>query len=200
MKSTVALISLFSLSIIGFQLLKQRTATIQEVATVTPPAAPTTSTCIPTFVDGGGPYYQPDTPLRRQIAPTTHNGEKLVVSGKVLAKDCTTPLSNVIVDVWQANESGNYDDEWYRGRVETNTDGEYEFETVVPKGYGEGSGVRPPHIHFKIWQDGRELITSQMFLPASRAQGIEEAYIMELETAIENGKTFHVGSHDIVLP
>lgn len=156
--------------------------------------------CVPTFVDGGGPYYQPNAPIRSKLAPDSHVGEILRVSGRVLAADCVTPLQNVIVDIWQANESGNYDDVWYRGQVQTDADGTYEFETVVPKGYGAGTAYRPPHIHFKIWQAGRELITSQMFLPASRAQGIAEAYIMKIETSEMQGVTEHRGTHNIVVP
>lgn len=157
-------------------------------------------TCTPTFADGGGPYYQPETPFRTDLTPENHAGETLTVTGKVLESDCITPLPGVIVDIWQANESGNYEDDWYRGRVETDTSGTYVFTTVVPKGYGAGSGFRPPHIHFKIWQGGQLLITSQMFLPESRSQGIEDVYIMKVESETQEGKVTHRGYHDIILP
>lgn len=164
-------------------------------------SAPTTKVgCIPTFVDGGGPYYFPNSPFRAEIAPTNHQGEVLTVTGKVLMNDCVTPLADVLVDVWQANESGNYEDEWYRGQVKTTATGEYGFTTVIPKGYGEGTAFRPPHIHFKIWQNNQELITSQMFLPASRAQGIEEAYIIRITSKTENDKPVHSGYHDLIMP
>lgn len=157
-------------------------------------------TCTPTFQDGGGPYYQPDAPMRDSLAPVGHKGEELTVTGRVLQSDCVTPLTHVVVDVWQANESGNYDDEWYRGRVETNDNGEYSITTVVPKGYGSGSGFRPPHIHFKIWQGDTLLITSQMFLPESKNQGIEDAYIMRVESQEKKGVISHRGFHNIILP
>lgn len=154
-------------------------------------------TCIPTFLDGGGPYYQPNTPFRDHLAPDENKGEQLTVRGKVLGADCVTPLSNVVVDVWQANESGNYEDEWYRGRVTTEADGSYQFTTVIPKGYGAGTAYRPPHIHFKIWNADSLLITSQMFLPASQEQGIEEAYIVDLA---KNLRGTYVATHDIIVP
>lgn len=152
--------------------------------------------CIPTFQDGGGPYYQANTPFRDRISPAENEGDTLVVSGRVLAADCHTPLSDVIVDIWQANESGNYEDEWYRGRVRTAADGSYQFTTVIPQGYGAGTAYRPPHIHFKIWQGDQLLITSQMFLPASRAQGIEEAYIVDLSKDIFGN---YKAKHNIIL-
>lgn len=156
--------------------------------------------CVPTFVDGGGPYYKLNAPKRSELAPKNSKGEVLFVTGRVLANDCATPVANVTVDIWQANESGSYEDEWYRGQITSNDRGEYAFSTVIPKGYGEGTGYRPPHIHFKIWKDGKEIITSQMFLPASRAQGIEEPYIMTLTKTTEDERTFYRGTHDIILP
>lgn len=153
--------------------------------------------CIPTFLDGGGPYYESNTPFRENLAPENHSGTELTVTGRVLNSDCTRSMGGVIVDIWQANESGNYDDLWYRGRVLTSDDGTYTFTTVIPRGYGEGTAFRPPHIHFKIWQESTEIITSQMFLPESRNQGIEEAYIMELSQLDDES---FLGKHDIILP
>lgn len=156
--------------------------------------------CVPTFADGGGPYYQANSPFRDKIAPEQNNGEQLTVKGKILQNDCKTPVANAVLDIWQANESGNYEEEWYRGQVRTDQDGNYEFQTVVPKGYGEGSGFRPPHIHFKVHVNNQEIITSQMFFPESKGKpGFEDAYIMKLETKTQNGKNIHTGTHNIIL-
>jgi protocatechuate 3,4-dioxygenase beta subunit len=185
--------------IVGFGVMSLRTNSLKKQISENTNAS-LAKNCVPTFVDGGGPYYQSNTPMRSELAPTVNSGEKLIVTGKVVEKDCVTPVANAIVDIWQANESGSYEDEWYRGRVPTNQSGEYTFTTVIPKGYGEGTGYRPPHIHFKIWQENSERITSQMFLPASREQGIEEAYIIKLETKEVSGMKINYGTHDIVLP
>lgn len=198
MRKLLPLFGLIVFGVVAILVIQARSKSINTLTT-TPEAVPV-GNCVPTFLDGGGPYYQENSPLRDNFAPTNHTGETLVVSGRVLARDCVTPLSHVIVDVWQANESGSYEDEWYRGRVQTNERGEYTFTTVVPKGYGEGTGYRPPHIHFKIWQNDQLLVTSQMFMPASRAQGIEEPYIMKLETKTDHNVTAHYGSHDIIVP
>lgn len=154
--------------------------------------------CIPTFVDGGGPYYQPNTPFRNRLAPDNNNGDKLIVKGKVLENDCATPIENATLDIWQANESGNYEDDWYRGQIKIQSNGSYEFETVIPKGYGEGTAFRPPHIHFKVWRDGKEIITSQMFFPESKGRpGFEDAYIMDVTA---KGNNSFEGYHDIIVP
>lgn len=157
--------------------------------------------CTPTFKDGGGPYYLPDSPFREKIVPEINNGQRLIVKGRVLVNDCITPVPNAILDIWQANELGSYEDEWYRGQVKTDSLGNYVFETVVPKGYGEGTGYRPPHIHFKVFMGEHEIVTSQMFFPEIKGtDGFDDAYIMKIETIAENGTTFYKGNHDIILP
>ncbi|HLL60425.1 MAG TPA: hypothetical protein VK338_01800 [Candidatus Nitrosocosmicus sp.] len=153
--------------------------------------------CIPTFLDGGGPYYKPNSPFREKIVPDKNNGEKLIVKGKVLQNDCKTPVANAVIDLWQANETGNYQDEWYRGKIRTGGNGTYQFESVVPKGYGEGTGYRPPHIHFKVFINDVEIITSQMFFPEAKEKpGFEDAYIMSLTSK----NKIHTGQHNIILP
>lgn len=162
---------------------------------------PKATNCIPTFADGGGPYYKPNTPFRSKISPEQNNGEKLIVSGKILRNDCTTPVSDAVLDIWQANESGNYEDEFYRGKVRSDNEGNYSFETVIPKGYGEGTGYRPPHIHFKVFVEDREIITSQMFFPQVKGTPrFDDAYTMKLERKTESGSIVNYGSHNIILP
>lgn len=157
--------------------------------------------CIPTFRDGGGPYYKDNAPFRKTISPKGNTGEALRVSGKILKDDCKTPVANAVLDIWQANESGDYEDEWYRGKVKSDKKGQYSFETVIPKGYGEGTGYRPPHIHFKVFVDNQEVVTSQMFFPEVRGTpGFDDAYIMSVETSNMNGEKIHNGYHDIILP
>lgn len=157
--------------------------------------------CTPTFLDGGGPYYIADVPFRERIAPEENNGEELIVSGKIFQDDCETPLASVVLDVWQANESGNYEDEWYRGHVKTDEEGNYSFTTVIPKGYGVGTGYRPPHIHFKVWDDEKLLVTSQMFFPDAKGkQGFDEAYIIGIEEIKDDEEVIYHGYHDIYVP
>lgn len=169
---------------------------------VRPYVAPTVSKrCIPTFADGGGPYYKENSPFRQNIAPSEHNGTKLLVKGRILRKDCTTPVANAVLDIWQANESGEYQDTWYRGKVKSDSQGHYVFETVIPKGYGEGTGYRPPHIHFKVFENDKEIITSQMFFPEVKGTpGFEDDYIMELKPENSAGQKYFSGYHDIILP
>lgn len=157
--------------------------------------------CVPAFVDGGGPYYKSNVPFRKKITPDQNDGEILIVKGKVLKNDCKTSVQGAVIDIWQASEEGSYEDQYYRGKVKSDRNGEYMFETVMPKGYGKGTAYRPPHIHFKIFINNAEVITSQMFFPEAKGKpGFEEAYIMNLESKKFFGKVRHCGYHDIILP
>lgn len=159
------------------------------------------TTCVPTFVDGGGPYYKENVPFRKNIAPDKNKGEKLTIHGKVLENDCKTSVEEATIDIWQASEEGSYEEEYYRGKIKTDRNGKYIFETIMPKGYGEGTAYRPPHIHFKIFVDGVEIITSQMFFPEARGKpGFNDSYIMNLTSKKFLGTVRHYGYHDIILP
>lgn len=46
--------------------------------------------CQSTTTEGAGPFFQPDAPLRTQLASPLEPGERLVISGKVA--DCAGPL------------------------------------------------------------------------------------------------------------
>jgi hypothetical protein len=85
----------------------------------------------------------------------------------VLNENCD-PLNNAIVDVWQANEAATYDQTSanfnYRGRFQTGANGEYEFRSIKPGWYLNGSQYRPAHIHFRVTKPGyTELITQLYF-------------------------------------
>jgi len=107
-------------------------------------------------------------------------GQLIEVRGKVIDED-GSPLSNAVIEIWQANSAGKYihamdnhrapvDPNFTgQGRLKTNEEGEYSFFTVKPGAYPvleSGWWWRPPHIHFSIfgisWMD-RYL--TQIFFP-----------------------------------
>ncbi len=157
--------------------------------------------CIPTFQDGDGPYYISDAPFRDVLMPATASGDVLKVSGTLYRNDCNTAVAGAVIDIWQADDTGTYKSDWHRGRITTNKNGSYNFKTVMPGGYGEGTGYRPPHIHFKIWEHGVLRITSEMFFPEVRGRaGFADTYIIKLKSRTKLGKIEHEGYHDIILP
>jgi hypothetical protein len=76
--------------------------------------APDGGLCLPTGADIEGPFYRAGSPFRMDIA-AGEPGERLFVGGVVVGPDCRTPLADAVVDVWQADSAGRYDNDGSRG-------------------------------------------------------------------------------------
>ena len=111
---------------------------------------------------GTGPYYKPDSPLRKSFLESGISGNKILLNGLVVSESGET-LSNALVDFWQADANGEYDIAGYklRGHQFTNRQGQYSLETIVPGGY---SG-RTRHIHVRVQPHGGPILTTQLFFP-----------------------------------
>ncbi len=114
--------------------------------------------CTPTSPDLRGPYWTPDPPSVIHLAPKGN----LRIEGVVKGPDCT-PIPGAMVHVWQANPQGQYADDRLRGRLATDKDGTYRFETVQPGQYREPRGWRPAHIHFEVSAPGYKPLMSQLY-------------------------------------
>jgi protocatechuate 3,4-dioxygenase beta subunit len=102
-------------------------------------------------------------------------GEVIVLKGVVSSADCK-PLSGVMVEIWQACETGKYNHPGdpntakldrnfqYWGRAVTNEKGEYQFKTIRPGHYqATPTWIRPAHIHLKVHRRGYEELTTQVY-------------------------------------
>jgi protocatechuate 3,4-dioxygenase, alpha subunit len=89
-------------------------------------------------------------------------GEAIEISGRVTQVD-GRPLDNVVLEIWQADAEGRYDnpDFFGWGRAATGSDGIFVFKTVKPK----GPQGRKAHINFLILYSGlmRQLQTVMFF-------------------------------------
>ena len=123
----------------------------------------------PTTTDILGPFYRPGAPLRSNITPSGITGDVLHFSGVVYGEGGKRPISNALVEVWQCDEHGVYDntsdDYHYRGAVNTGRDGKYYFKTVIPVPYKtDEKHTRPAHIHMRIsGTEYQDLITQVYF-------------------------------------
>jgi protocatechuate 3,4-dioxygenase beta subunit len=112
-----------------------------------------------------GPFYTPKTPRRRDIRDPLV-GEALVLVGRVLDTQCQ-PIAGAVLDFWQTDHLGRYDNEGYRYRGHQYTDalGRFELVTVRPHAYTAMSIFRTPHIHVKVLGASTRLLTTQLYLP-----------------------------------
>ncbi len=99
-------------------------------------------------------------------------GEIVRLGGRVLDRG-GKPVAGARVEIWQCDVNGRYlhrrdfgwssRDEGFQGFGQslTDADGNYSFRTIRPVPY---SG-RTPHIHAKVLVAGREVLTTQFYLP-----------------------------------
>ena len=99
-----------------------------------------------------GPYFKTNSPERSALVTDSTQGTLLTVTGQVLAAD-GTPVANALLDFWQADASGAYDNSGYtlRGHQYTDENGNYTLTTVVPGLYPG----RTRHIHVKVQAPGQ---------------------------------------------
>ena len=114
----------------------------------------------PTPAQTEGPYFTPNSPLRRSIVPAGAAGVRLTLTGRVLTT-AGKPVARALIDFWQADASGAYDNSGYRFRGHQLTDakGRYALTTVVPGLYPG----RTKHIHVKVQPRGGSILTTQLY-------------------------------------
>jgi protocatechuate 3,4-dioxygenase beta subunit len=124
----------------------------------------------PTTTDILGPFYRPGAPLRQNLNPKDFKGEILHLSGTIFKEDGKTPMSDCLIEVWQCQADGLYDnlsDQYvYRGSQKVTADGKYHFLTTKPIPYPvEGSSTlfRPAHIHLRISAIGQQDLITQIY-------------------------------------
>jgi catechol 1,2-dioxygenase len=122
-------------------------------------------TCSPTARGAGGPFYKEGAPWRSRLCGAGEPGEALHVAGRVTAADTCAPLKGAVVDVWQADSAGHYDNERFhlRGRVRADDEGRYSFETVLPGNYTDGGFERARHIHYIISAPGYAPLVTECY-------------------------------------
>ncbi len=125
--------------------------------------------CNPTTLDlyGEGPFYTANPPDIKDnlLAPVDEQGTRLIISGVVRTLNCTSVIPNAKIDLWHANDAGEYDNSGYklRGVTYSNAQGFYMFETIYPGKYLNGAQFRPSHIHVKVTPPGFSTLTTQIY-------------------------------------
>lgn len=116
---------------------------------------------------GEGPFYTENAPIFSDgvIAAPGEPGTRLIVTGQVRSLDCSEVIPETILDLWQTNAASQYDNEGFnlRGKVLSNSQGFYRFETILPGKYLNGNRLRPRHIHVKVTTPGNEPFTTQLY-------------------------------------
>jgi protocatechuate 3,4-dioxygenase beta subunit len=109
-----------------------------------------------------GPYFKPNSPRRTSLVDAGTPGVRLTVTGYVFGRGCR-PVPGVLLDFWQADVNGAYDNAGYRfrGHQFTDAQGAFRLTTIVPGLYPG----RTRHIHVKAQAPGRPVLTTQLYFP-----------------------------------
>jgi protocatechuate 3,4-dioxygenase beta subunit len=164
-------------------------------APTTPPATtaagalPPTPACDdgddPTPSQTEGPYFTPDSPERASLLEAGMAGDRLTLAGTVLATDCR-PVRRALLDFWQADAGGQYDNQGYRlrGHQFTDAEGRFRLETIVPGLYPG----RTRHIHVKVQAPDRPVLTTQLYFPGEAANDSDGIFRQELLLDVAGGR------------
>ncbi|MBY5416436.1 intradiol ring-cleavage dioxygenase [Rhizobium leguminosarum] len=116
----------------------------------------------PTLEREAGPFFKPNSPLNRDLYPDAPDGERITVAGFVVDSRCR-PLPGSLIEVWQADEKGDYDSVGFRlrGHQFTDAQGRWWFNTIVPALYPG----RTRHFHLKVQRPGGRVLTTQLYFP-----------------------------------
>jgi len=104
-----------------------------------------------------------------RIAPETEPGDPLVVHGRAVMEDGTTPAANAVVFAYHTDREGHYDrpgapaHSWrLKGWALTDANGRFEFRTIRPAPYPQRNTAA--HIHLNIFvADGRRYFDGLVF-------------------------------------
>jgi hypothetical protein len=150
----------------------------------------------PTPAQTEGPYFTPSSPLRTSLLEAGMAGTGLVLTGQVLTTGCAA-VPNALVDFWQADDGGEYDNAGYRlrGHQFTDAQGNYRLDTIVPGLYPG----RTRHIHVKVQAPGSGILTTQLYFPGEARNTSDGIFSPTLLMDITGSGSSRAGTFNFVL-
>jgi len=129
-----------------------------------------------------GPFFKPRSPERTALREQGIPGTPLDLSGRVFGRDCK-PVAGALLDFWQADGEGAYDNEGFRlrGHQSTGADGRFRLSTVVPGLYPG----RTRHIHVRVQPKGGRILTTQLYVPGEARNKNDSLFMSELLMAYD---------------
>ena len=151
----------------------------------------------PTPPQTAGPYFKPRSPERASLLEAGLEGTRIVVVGAVLSTGCH-PIAGALLDFWQADGRGEYDNAGFRlrGHQFTDDQGRYRLETVVPGLYPG----RTRHIHVRVQAPNQPILTTQLYFPDEPGNRGDFIFRPELVITVRDEAGAKAGAFNFVLP
>jgi protocatechuate 3,4-dioxygenase beta subunit len=143
-----------------------------------------------------GPFFKPRSPERKTLMEPGIQGTKIVLDGRVVSTGCK-PVEKALVDFWQADASGEYDNAGYRLRGHQFTDaaGNYRLETIVPGLYPG----RTRHFHVRVQAPNRPVVTTQLYFPGEPENKRDGIFNPKLVMRVRDAAGGKAANFDFVL-
>jgi protocatechuate 3,4-dioxygenase beta subunit len=143
-----------------------------------------------------GPFFKPRSPERKSLLESGIQGSRIVLEGLVRSTKCK-PISGALVDFWQADGNGAYDNSGFRLRGHQFADGggRYRLETVVPGVYPG----RTRHFHVRVQAPSRPVLTTQLYFPGEPENKKDFIFNPKLVIALRSSTSAKVANYDFVL-
>ena len=143
-----------------------------------------------------GPYFKPRSPMRTDLVVPNTRGKLVTLEGRVLTRSCK-PVGGALLDLWHADENGDYDNSGfrYRGHLFSDASGVYRFRTILPGLYPG----RTRHYHLKVQAQRLPILTTQLYFPGERGNDYDSFFSEELLVRFDQGSAGATARFDFVL-
>jgi protocatechuate 3,4-dioxygenase beta subunit len=149
-----------------------------------------------TLAQTEGPFFKPSSPERIELLEEGMAGQPIELVGLVLTRACK-PVPGALLEFWQADDKGRYDNSGFRlrGHQFCDAEGRYRLRTVVPGLYPG----RTRHIHVKVQPRGGRMLTTQLYFPGEAQNRSDGLFRKELLVRTAKNAGSLAGRFDFVL-
>lgn len=150
----------------------------------------------PTPPQTEGPYFKRNSPQRTSLLDAGTPGTRLALTGFVYTLSCQ-PVNRALLDFWQCDAYGRYDNAGYRLRGHQYTDaaGRFTLSTIVPGLYPG----RTRHIHVKVQAPFQQVLTTQLYFPNEPRNATDSIFDPDLLMDVQNSPGGRSATFDFVL-
>ena len=143
-----------------------------------------------------GPYFKPSSPERVELLEAGMAGQPIELVGFVLTRACE-PLAGALLDFWQADDKGRYDNSGFRlrGHQFTDAEGRFRLRSIVPGIYPD----RTRHIHVKVQPRDGSVLTTQLYFPGEAKNRSDGLFRKELLVRTAKNAGWLSGRFDFVV-
>ena len=149
-----------------------------------------------TLAQTEGPYFKSSSPERIELIEEGMAGQPIELTGFVMTRGCK-PVAGALLEFWQADDQGRYDNSGFRlrGHQFSDAEGRYRLRSIVPGVYVG----RTRHIHVKVQQRSGVVLTTQLYFPGEALNRKDGLFRKELLVRTAKNAGWLAGRFDFVV-